>query len=187
MRGACPFGLLVIVTAAMPAAAQMTETDYARAEQFLGRNAGNLISHDEVNPTWLEDDRFWYGDRVPNGTEFILVDPVANVRQAVFDHARLAAALSEAADTAFEPYDLPFTTFEFLEGDGRIRFARPRFRDVDVPDHRIVCVYRARHDPRAATVRTGLTGWQLGGVRPGPRPLGPIRRNGRGTATDRRR
>lgn len=103
--------------------AQVTANTYQRAEQFLGRNAGTMVFHDQVDPHWLDGDRFWYRDRTPAGGEFILVDPGAGSRAPAFDHARLAAALSMAADTAYEPFKLPFEDFEFADGGGAVQFA----------------------------------------------------------------
>ncbi|MCK5651369.1 MAG: DPP IV N-terminal domain-containing protein [Gemmatimonadetes bacterium] len=101
---------------------QVTATDYARAEQFLGWHARNLVSGDQVNPTWLEDGGFWYRSHLGAGNEFVIVDPGARTRRPAFDHVRLAGALSEARDTSYEALKLPFTTFDF-ENEGRsIRF-----------------------------------------------------------------
>lgn len=106
-----------------PLAAQVTAADYLRAEQFLGDNAAALVAHDDVSPHWYDGDRFWYRDRRPDGREFIVVDPASAGRRAAFDHARLAAALSIAADTSYEPYKLPFDEFAFVDGGQAIQFA----------------------------------------------------------------
>ena len=75
-------------------AAQVAPEDYARAERFLGWNARNLIAGDEVSPVWLENDRFWYRNRLHgNGRDFVLVDPARRTRDRAFDHERLATAL----------------------------------------------------------------------------------------------
>lgn len=109
-------GLATAAPAAGGLEAQTTGNTYQRAEQFLGRNARTLVFHDQVAPQWLDGDRFWYRDRTPKGEEFILVDPGARSRAPAFDHARLAAALSVAADTSYEPSKLPFQSFEFVDG-----------------------------------------------------------------------
>jgi dipeptidyl aminopeptidase/acylaminoacyl peptidase len=101
---------------------ELTATDYNRAEQFLGWNAEKLTRGLQVSPTWLEGDRFWYRTRVLDGHQFILVDPNARQRTPAFDHDRLAAALSVAADTSYVGGKLPFTTFEFVNGDRSIQF-----------------------------------------------------------------
>ncbi len=103
------------------APASVSASDYARAEQFLFFNAPRLTSGTQVAPRWVSDDRFWYRNQVFGGHEFIMVDAAARTRAPVFDHDRLAAALSLAADTSYEADALPFDEFEFVETGG-IRF-----------------------------------------------------------------
>ncbi|MCC7055015.1 MAG: DPP IV N-terminal domain-containing protein [Gemmatimonadaceae bacterium] len=101
-------------TAAPPPAVR-----YDRAEQLLTWNSTRLITGDEVQPQWLKDGaRFWYRNKVRQGAEFVLVDPVRGARELLFDNAKLAAAISVAADTAIDPTKLPFRTFRFAkDGD----------------------------------------------------------------------
>ncbi len=111
------------VAVANTAVAQtVTETDYARAEQFLYWNAQRLVTGTVVSPRWLSGDRFWYRNRVREGHEFVLVDPARRSRRPAFDHVRLAAALSIAADTSYVPNKLPFNEFEFADGETTIVF-----------------------------------------------------------------
>jgi dipeptidyl-peptidase-4 len=105
-----------------PAHAQLTAADYARAERFLSWNASRLVSGTDVAPRWLTGDRFWYRNRSRDGFEFLLVDMGGRVQRPAFDHARLAAALSVAADTSYEPHKLPFREFEFTDDGRSIRF-----------------------------------------------------------------
>src|SRR5687768_1137000 len=110
---------VLLVSAASPAAAQTP--DYRRAEQFLNWNASLMVAGDVVNPVWLPDgNRFWYRNKTRAGSEFIIVDPGSNAKRQVFDHARLAAAMSMAKDTAYEPHKLPFQTFNFAKGTERV-------------------------------------------------------------------
>ncbi|NJD18655.1 MAG: S9 family peptidase, partial [Gemmatimonadetes bacterium] len=119
--GAVP--VLLAVAPPTPVAAQVTATDYARAERFLPWNARNLVSGDQVTPTWLKgEDRFWYRNHMRDGYEFVLVDPVRGTRAPLFDHARLAAALSVAADTSYEGKKLPFQEFELLDEGRTLQF-----------------------------------------------------------------
>ena len=72
--------------------------------------------------TWVGDsDRFWYRVRTDDGERFILVDPAARTRRDAFDHARLAAALSAAADTSYDPARMPFTTIEFIDDERALK------------------------------------------------------------------
>lgn len=98
------------------------EREYARAEQFLPWNTAKLVSGDQVAPEFFDGDRFWFRSRTETGHEFVLVDPTARTRAPAFDHDRLAAALSLAADTAYEGHALPFDEFEFVEGGAAVRF-----------------------------------------------------------------
>ena len=111
-----------LTSATPPAAAQVTERDYARAEQFLPWHAAKLVAGDEVVPEFFDGDRFWFRSRTSSGHEFIVVDPAAPSRALAFDHARLAAALSMAADTSYEGNKLPFSEFEFANGGRAIQF-----------------------------------------------------------------
>lgn len=67
----------------------LTAADYARAEQYLSRNAAPLVTGAPVRPTWLSDGRFWYRNTVPGGREFIVVDPTRKTRTRTLDSAAL--------------------------------------------------------------------------------------------------
>jgi dipeptidyl aminopeptidase/acylaminoacyl peptidase len=70
----------------------------------------------------MEEDRFWYRNHLKDGFEFILVDPVRRTRAPAFDHDRLAAALSLAADTSYVGRKLPFQEIELLSGGDEVQF-----------------------------------------------------------------
>jgi dipeptidyl-peptidase-4 len=109
---------------AAPLAAQtptITTADYARAERALGATANTLVSGTiSFRPTWLDDGRVWYSVTVPNGSEFVIVDPARRTRARVFDHSRLASAINAAIATGdrVQATRLGFSTFE-LSKDGR--------------------------------------------------------------------
>jgi dipeptidyl-peptidase-4 len=97
---------------------QVTAQDYARAEKFLSYNTAPLVFGMATRPNWMANDRFWYRNSIPQGTEFVLVDPAAKTRARLFDHIRLASALSLATDTTYDAFHLPFTQTE-LSADAR--------------------------------------------------------------------
>ncbi|HKD35804.1 MAG TPA: DPP IV N-terminal domain-containing protein, partial [Pirellulales bacterium] len=76
-----------------------------------------------ISPHWFHDnERFWYRNDLAGGArEFILVDAAAGKRERAFDHARLAAALSEAASAHYEADRLPFDDIDFVD-DANLRF-----------------------------------------------------------------
>ncbi len=119
----CGTVLLFTTSAALaaqtPPAASPAAPRYDRAEQLLTWNSTRLVTGDEVQAQWMKDGaRFWYRNKVRQGAEFVLVDPVRGARELLFDNARLAAAISTAADTSVDPTRLPFRTFRFAkDGD----------------------------------------------------------------------
>lgn len=111
----------------------ITAADYARAEQFMSWQTAPLVFGASVRATWLPDDRFWYRNTTPNGYEFVLIDAARRTRARAFDHARLAAALSVAADTTYDAFHLPFTQLDFSSDGRAISFgARGRHWVCDV-------------------------------------------------------
>lgn len=125
---------LVILATAGPPALAGQEVDYNRAERFLRWHADPMVSGDEVEPEWLEDGaRFWYRNKLGEGHEFVLVDPEARVRRALFDHHRLAAAMSTADDTAWVGTKLPFDDIEWVEELRTLEFqARDKRFECDI-------------------------------------------------------
>ena len=108
---------LLVATPIFVAGAQ--QVSYTRAEQLLDWNTTLLVSGDEVRPQWLLDGaRFWYRNKTATGAEFMIVDPVKGTRAALFENNRLAAAMSVANDTSYDPSKLPFRTFKFTN-DGK--------------------------------------------------------------------
>lgn len=133
--------LLFSVAFSASVGAQGTKADYERAEQFLGQNSRLLLAGDAVRPVWLPgSDKFWYRNNTGAGAEFIAVDPAARTRRPAFDHARLAAALSIAMDTAYEPHKLPFQSFEFVQNANGLRVELDSTRSVTCELIRYTCI-----------------------------------------------
>lgn len=115
--------LLLSSLAPIRALAQGTLADYRRAEQFLRGNLQKLVYVASVSPNWIGDDgRFWYLKMAPTGKQFILVDGARDTVGPAFDQARLAAALSRAAEKNYKSTDLPFSSFDYVQKGQAIRF-----------------------------------------------------------------
>jgi hypothetical protein len=116
---------------ATPTFLSSQEVDYNKAERFLSWHASRMISGNQVSPNWLEDGRrFWYRNSLGEGHEFIVVDPSGPARRQLFDHHRLAAAMSLADDTSYVGTKLPFDSFEFVDELRSIEFKARKKRFV---------------------------------------------------------
>jgi dipeptidyl-peptidase 4 len=97
--------------------------DYTRADQFpvLTRNK---VFKDKVQPHWFAgNSKFWYRNDLSGGRkEFMLVDTVAGTRRPAFDHAQLAAALTEKLGKATLFDRLPFDAIELSDEGAAVRF-----------------------------------------------------------------
>lgn len=101
---------------------RLTAEDYQRAERWMNYNTTPLVFRATVRPNWLSDDRFWYRNTIPGGSEFIFVDPARASREPAFDHAAVALTLSKAALNSYTATTLPFTQFEFVNDEKSIQF-----------------------------------------------------------------
>jgi dipeptidyl aminopeptidase/acylaminoacyl peptidase len=90
--------------------------DYARADSLRERTQNKLFRA-RVEPHWLAGNtRFWYRNDLPGKRrEFILVDAPAGRRAPAFDHARVAAALTQSTGKAVRADRLPVERLDFHE------------------------------------------------------------------------
>jgi len=111
--------LLCVLCGSVAIQAQGTREDYERAERFLP-SRGDL-GPAPVNPNWIEkQDRFWYRRVTAGESEFLLVDAKTGQRQPLFDHDKLAGALTRAAGRPVSPRRLP-ERLELIDSGGAIR------------------------------------------------------------------
>ena len=61
--------------------AQVSATDYARAEALIGWNARELVVDDAVNPKWMSAHAFWYRNHSAKGYEFLVVDAATGAKR----------------------------------------------------------------------------------------------------------
>ena len=96
---------------------------YDRADSFNRRTERLVVGLAEP-PNFLDaPGKLWDRKSVNGGDEFVIVDAVAKTKAPAFDHARLAASLSAAADGNYTAVTLPFTTFLFVNDMQAIEFS----------------------------------------------------------------
>jgi dipeptidyl aminopeptidase/acylaminoacyl peptidase len=71
----------------------------------------------QIKPNWdTENRRFWYRNDGPEGSrDFVLVHAEQGRREAAFDHAKVAALLSEELDEPVDAQKLPLESLAFCE------------------------------------------------------------------------
>ena len=109
--------VIVALLGNVSAYAQVTRDQYERALSIRERYR-NLALNIAESPTWVRGagHRFWYRKSVEGGGTFVMVDAEAGTRAPVFDHEKIAAALSRAAGGHYTAVTLPFRTFRYTEG-----------------------------------------------------------------------
>jgi dipeptidyl aminopeptidase/acylaminoacyl peptidase len=117
-------GAIVLWTlTATPVPGQGTRADYERARSLFARTRNKVFSA-QVEAYWLAgNNRFWYRNDLAGGArEFVLVDAVQGLRQAAFDHGRLAAALAKATGKECKASHLPVERLEFAAAADAVWF-----------------------------------------------------------------
>src|SRR5262245_13644479 len=115
---------LLTLLALIPSAAhaQGTPADYARANGLRARYEAMALNVPGA-VTWADDSsQFWYRRSVKGGHEFVVFDVATRAKQPAFDHAKLAAALSTAADKKYDALTLPMNTVAFVDKRQAIEF-----------------------------------------------------------------
>lgn len=86
------------------------------ADKFSPANLRSKVFTSAVNPHWLgQSDSLCYDWKNRNGSMIYLVVPTTKTRKPLFDHAKLAAQLSELSHRAHDPQNLPFNAVTFAK------------------------------------------------------------------------
>jgi dipeptidyl-peptidase-4 len=118
--------VLVVAAAAQaqaPLPAHVNHANWELANKFSTEAVRRATHSTSVQPHYIgKTDSLWYLWRDRNGSTFYLVFPPAKVKRPLFDHVKLAAALSAAHHKPYDPSALPFNTFNFTKDHKAIRF-----------------------------------------------------------------
>ncbi len=115
---------LFVVLLFVPVAviAQGTLADYERA-QGLRKQFESAVVNLAGRANWIErTNRFWYRRSNKGAIEFMQFDAETLAKTRLFDHDKLAAALSSATGESYKPLELPFATFTFVNNASAIQF-----------------------------------------------------------------
>ncbi len=127
--GAVSAVLCTLLLSLAPAALAQSESsadnqaNWALANRFTTEALRSVVYSTTVTPRWIGDkDSLWYNWRDSKGSAFYLVVPKVKTKQHLFDHTKMAAALSAAHRRAYDPQNLPFSVITFSDDWKSIRF-----------------------------------------------------------------
>jgi dipeptidyl aminopeptidase/acylaminoacyl peptidase len=99
--------------------APVTHANWAQADRYTNEALQPMVYSTNLSARFIgKSDSLWYQWRDSKGTRFVLVVPATRTKVPLFDHARLAAALT-AGGRPYQANNLPFTSIAFLENDHR--------------------------------------------------------------------
>jgi dipeptidyl aminopeptidase/acylaminoacyl peptidase len=132
-----------LALAAIPAASPIAQNggaqngghkpNYTLAAEWTAQKVGRLVFDTSVNARWLETgDRFWYAYQTRDGRKFNIVDPLKKTKAELFDHAKMAARLTEITRQPYDAQHLPFSTVRFVKDDAAFQFEFQVPRDASI-------------------------------------------------------
>ncbi len=131
LLGAAPVLAQAPMPAGTPAEGQAlpAEANWTLAKRFSTAALRPIVHSDAVEPHWLgKTDSLWYNWEDAAGSHFYLVYPATKSKRPLFDHVKLAAALTMTSHRAADPNKLPFRTVTFTKDHKAIRFTTDSVR-----------------------------------------------------------
>jgi len=107
--------IAILALSPVPALAQGTPADYARAVGLRARYEGAVVDIAGAPAAIARTHRFWYRKSVRGGDQFVIVDADTGQKRPAFDHAQIAQSLSQASGNAYTALRLPFNTLAFTD------------------------------------------------------------------------
>jgi dipeptidyl aminopeptidase/acylaminoacyl peptidase len=104
--------------------AQGTVEDYQRAYALRNDFSARKMYYANVNPQWIgATQAFWYVRHTPDGEQYVVVDAARRKRTDLFDHARLASALSKTSGQEVKATALTLGDLQVNDARDTLRFA----------------------------------------------------------------
>lgn len=102
--------------------AQVNADDYKRADDLVTLTSDKVF-YGSVRPSWIGNTgSFFYENFTPDGTEYIITNPVSKTRKNAFDQKKFAAAFQSATGSKAEPGKLPIRNIIFSDNMNSFAF-----------------------------------------------------------------
>ena len=103
--------------------AQGTVEDYKRAYSLRGKFTNDKVYYSGVSPRWIGDTHtFWYVRHTPEGNRYVKVDADKQTRTDLFNHEKLATALTKSVGREVDSKKLNLQSLSVNERLDTIRF-----------------------------------------------------------------
>ena len=103
--------------------AQETLTTYTQARKFAGQAVSQMLFTQRVTPNYFNSGvKFWYEYKTSQGTNWYVVDPVAQRKQSLFNLDELAAEITTITKDPFDSQNLPLTRLALEDDDMTFTF-----------------------------------------------------------------
>ena len=127
--------LILLLGLVMPGFSQHAKNkvkpNYELAAKFSPEKLKTMIFSTEVRPNWINhSDKFWYEYTTSDGKKWVLVDPAAKTKQALFDNADMARKITRIVKNPFDSQHLTINGLKFTEDGKKIRFEVPSTQDT---------------------------------------------------------
>lgn len=103
--------------------AEITASDYQRAEKFLRANTDKLVQGRIISQYWQDDDTLIYRRTTADGSEYVLADPESADKSLLLENERLAPLLeSYYRGENWDPENLSLSSLELDSANGTVTF-----------------------------------------------------------------
>jgi dipeptidyl aminopeptidase/acylaminoacyl peptidase/major membrane immunogen (membrane-anchored lipoprotein) len=94
---------------------QFTVAEYEAAAKHMDRNLNSLVYNQVSESSFVNGNKLLYSTTNKDGKKFVLVDGASKIKEAAFDHEKLADILSVEIGQEVKATDLPISNVSFSE------------------------------------------------------------------------
>jgi dipeptidyl aminopeptidase/acylaminoacyl peptidase len=109
------FSILLVNCSSSEEQKQFTVAEYEAAAKHMDRNLNSLVYNQVSESSFVNRNKLLYSTTNKDGKKFILVDAASKIKEAAFDHEKLAKILSVEIGQEVKATDLPISNVSFSE------------------------------------------------------------------------
>src|SRR5262249_22535786 len=135
------------------------KANYPNAFKYSREFLQQFTYDTSVNPNWInKSDNFWYVYRTSQGTSYWKVTPANRCKEPLFNHAKLAASLSEVAKKPIEANGLSLSRVSLTDDGVKLKFVFDDYQyEYEIAANKLTKGSRAPRGPQAPQNIPGLS------------------------------